>query len=109
MRSFLVASGLLLTTLLAACAGVGTPANTAPKETLTRVAESKILTLGFREDSKPFSFKDGSGNPTGYSVDLCKGVAASLRSQLKLPQLDLKWVPVTVATRVQAVRDGTKD
>src|SRR5262249_17774907 len=28
---------------------------------------------------------------------------------LKLAKLDVKWVPVTVATRMQAVRDGTVD
>ena len=26
------------------------------------------LKLGYRTDARPFSFKDASGNPTGYSV-----------------------------------------
>jgi len=106
MRTFWLASGLWVTALLSACANVP---GTAPKDTLTRLGETKTLTLGFREDSKPFSFKDDNGNPGGYSVDLCKRVAASLQSQLKLAQLDVKWVPVTVASRVDAVRDGTID
>lgn len=105
MRSFWIVS-LLVTSLLAAC-------STAPvagqKGTLARVGETGRITLGFREDSKPFSFKDANGNPGGYSVELCKRVASSLESQLKLSQLDVKWVPVTVATRMQAVQDGTID
>jgi ABC-type amino acid transport substrate-binding protein len=107
MKPSLVASGLVfVATLLNACTSVP---GAAPQATLARVGETKSLTLGFREDSKPFSFRDESGNPVGYSVDLCKRVASSLQSQLKLPKLDLKWVPVTVATRVQAVRDGAID
>jgi ABC-type amino acid transport substrate-binding protein len=96
---------LLAVTVLAACAN----APGTSKDSLGRVAQTQTLTLGFREDSKPFSYRDAQGNPSGYSVEVCKRVAASLQSQLKLAKLDLKWVPVTVATRMQAVSDGTVD
>jgi ABC-type amino acid transport substrate-binding protein len=76
---------------------------------LTRIAQSQVLTLGFREDSKPFSFRGPDGTPAGYTVELCKRMAASLQAQLKLAKLDVKWVPVTVATRMQAVNDGSVD
>ncbi len=97
---------LLAAALLGGCANM---AGTAPKDTLARITQTQTLTLGFREDSKPFSFKGLDGSPVGYSVELCKRVAASLQAQLKLPKLELKWVPVTVATRMQAVNDGTID
>jgi len=103
---FMAPSALLLTaTLLAACA-------TGPGPTggsLARIGQSQTLTMGYREDSRPFSYKGADGSPAGYSVDLCKRVAASLQSQLKLQKLDVKWVPVTVASRQQAVTDGTID
>jgi len=97
---------LLAATLLGGCAST---AGTAPKDTLARIQQTQTLTLGFREDARPFSFKGADGSPVGYSVEVCKRVAASLQTQLKLPKLDLKWVPVTVATRMQAVNDGTVD
>jgi ABC-type amino acid transport substrate-binding protein len=107
MNSRLVVPSLLLVSvLLSACANMP---GAAPKDSLSRITQSQTLTLGFREDSKPFSYKGPDGNPTGYSVELCKRVASALQSQLKLAKLDLKWVPVTVATRMDAVKDGTID
>ena len=104
-RSTLPSALLLVTALLAACATTAAP----PQPALTRIAQTQVLTLGFREDSKPFSFRGPDGTPAGYTVELCKRVAASLQKQLKLAKLDVKWVPVTVATRMQAVNDGSVD
>ncbi len=97
---------VLVATLLAACANAP---GAGQQAALTRIGQSQVLTLGFREDSRPFSYRGADGSPAGYSVELCKRVAASLQSQLKLAKLDLKWVPVTVATRMQAVSDGSVD
>ena len=98
---------LLVASLLGGCAG--TPAATTPTSGLGRIAQSHVLTVGYREDARPFSFRGSDGAPAGYSIELCKRVAVSLRAQLKLETLDIKWVPVTVATRMQAVTDGTVD
>jgi len=107
MKTLRIASGLvLMSALLAGCANVP---GAAPKNTVARLQETQTLTLGFREDSKPFSYKDDNGNPAGYSVELCKRVAQSVQTQLKLSKLDVKWVPVTLASRMPAVRDGTID
>jgi len=97
---------LLVAAMLTACAN---PAGSTAPGTLARIERSQVLTLGYREDSRPFSYKDSDGNPAGYSVEVCKRVAASLQSQLKLAKLDVKWVPVTVGTRMQAVGDGRID
>ena len=77
---------LLAATLLTACAN---PPGAAPANSLARIGQTQTLTLGFREDSKPFSFKGDDGAPAGYSVELCKRVAASVQSQLKLAKLDV--------------------
>lgn len=104
---FLALLPLLLTAmLLGACAN---PPGAAPKDTLARIGQTQTLRLGFREDAKPFSYKGPDGAPAGYSVELCKRVANSLQSQLKLSRLDVQWVPVTATTRLQAVSDGTID
>ena len=45
----------------------------------------------------------------GYSVDLCQRIAAGIQQQLGLPKLDVKWVPVTVDTRIPSLVQGTID
>jgi polar amino acid transport system substrate-binding protein len=34
-----------------------------------------ILTIGYREDAPPFSYETEEGNPTGYSIDICKEIS----------------------------------
>ncbi|MDM0073720.1 amino acid ABC transporter substrate-binding protein [Variovorax sp. J2P1-59] len=105
-RSLALAASLSMSTLLGACANA--PGN-APRDSLARIAQTQTLKLGYREDANPFSFKAADGTPAGYSVELCKRVASSLQSQLKLAKLDVQWIPVTAVTRMQAVSDGSVD
>jgi glutamate/aspartate transport system substrate-binding protein len=42
-------------------------------------------------------------------VDLCLKVADALRTDLKLAHVDVKYVPVTSANRIQMVKDGKVD
>jgi len=77
--------------------------------TLKKIKDSGTITLGYREQSVPFAFKGDDGKPAGYSVDLCKSVVTGVQQQLKLQKLDVKWVPVTVDTRISAVVGGTID
>jgi ABC-type amino acid transport substrate-binding protein len=80
-----------------------------PTGTLKKIKDSGTITLGYREQSVPFAFKGDDGKPAGYSVDLCKSVATAVQQQLGLQKLDVKWVPVTVETRIPAVVGGTID
>jgi ABC-type amino acid transport substrate-binding protein len=77
--------------------------------TLQKVVATKTLLLGYQQESVPFSFADTSGNPAGYSVDLCKRIAAGIQQQLNLPTLDVKWVPITLANRFEMVVAGKVD
>ncbi len=98
---------LALAALLGGCASAGTA--TAPPTTLDKIKTTKTVSLGYRDSSVPFSFIDKSRAPAGYQVDLCQRVVEDLRRDLKLPDLEAKWVPVTVESRITAVRDGTID
>ena len=94
--------------VLAGCASTGGGA--APTATLDRIKATKTIRLGYRDSSVPFSFVDrGQATPAGYSVDLCQRVVEELRRDLKLPDLQPRWVPVTVETRQNAVIGGTVD
>jgi len=77
--------------------------------TLKKIKDSGTITIGYREQSVPFSFRGPDGKPAGYSVDLCQRIAAGVQQQLKLAKLDVKWVAVTPETRIQAVVNGTVD
>lgn len=77
--------------------------------TLKKVADSGTLTVGFRENALPFSYTGSDGKPAGYSIDLCQEIAAAVQQELKLPNLAVRWVPVTPENRVDAVANGTVD
>lgn len=105
---------LLAVVVAAGCASAGAPARdsdraAAPEGTLGRIKASNTIILGYRESSRPFSFVGDDGKPAGYSVELCTHVATSVGRQLSLPNLQTKWVKVTVADRMRAVQVGTID
>jgi len=76
---------------------------------LRTIQESRTLRIAYRLDSRPFSFLDPQGRPTGYSIELCQRIAKSLERQLGVPALAIKWVPVDTGNRFQAIADGTAD
>ncbi len=57
----------------------------------------------------PFSFLDAQKQPQGYSVDLCLRVADAIKSELKLPKLDVRFVPVSSSNRIPALVEGKID
>jgi ABC-type amino acid transport substrate-binding protein len=77
--------------------------------TLKKIAETKIIRFSYLRDSVPFSFVDPSGDPSGYSIDLCKRVAAGIQQQLNLPELAIKWTPATFANRFDLVSSDAVD
>jgi ABC-type amino acid transport substrate-binding protein len=77
--------------------------------TLDRVKSSGTLKLGYRTDARPFSFKDASGNPAGYSVDLCRAIGESVKGQLGQADLKVEWVPITAENQLQAVEQQQVD
>jgi len=76
--------------------------------TLKKIRDSKTITIAYRADALPFSFEDNK-QPTGYTVDLCKRVVASIEQQLKVQPIAVKWVPSTVQNRLDLVRKGQAD
>jgi len=75
----------------------------AQSATLEKVKRDGALVIGYVGDAAPFSFTDGAGQPQGYSVDLCRAVAAGIGAQLKIADLKTRWVPLTVQNRLEAV------
>ena len=76
--------------------------------TLDRIKESGKLNLGYGE-TRPFSYKDDSGNPAGFGIALCGKIVDSLKAQLGLPSLTVNFVPTARDEGLQAVADGKID
>jgi glutamate/aspartate transport system substrate-binding protein len=70
---------------------------------LKKIQDTKTLTLAYRTDARPFSFADDKGQPDGYTVELCKAIAASLEQQLKVQGLKVNWVAATSQNRLELV------
>jgi ABC-type amino acid transport substrate-binding protein len=81
----------------------------APSPTLDRIKEARAITLGYRNDAAPFSFKDREGRVLGYSVELCARVATAVQKDLGLPEMRVLWTPLEAADRIAAVASGRVD
>ncbi len=76
---------------------------------LKRIAERGEITIGHRDASVPFSYLDDKQQPVGYSMDLCLRVVDAVKAELKLPNLRVKYNPVTSANRIPLIANGTVD
>jgi glutamate/aspartate transport system substrate-binding protein len=79
------------------------------RPTLDKIKETGVVSLGYRETSRPFSFLGSDGQPAGYSVDLCRQVVDGVRQSLKLPELKVAWLAVTPGDRITRLVKGTID
>jgi len=98
-----------LLTLLLAAVLFATPVMAAEPDTLQKIKSSNTITLGYREDARPFAYTGDDGKPAGYSVELCTRIAATIARQLGLTNLQTKWVKVTPENRLTSVINGTID
>ncbi len=77
--------------------------------TLKKIKESGVITIGRSENSVPFSYVDQSGNPIGYSIDLCQHIAEGVKQELKLDKLTVRYVTVMGTTLIPLLVNGTID
>ena len=100
--------GLVITAAL--FLGLAAPAETQDSGgTLKKVKESGVITIGHRDSSIPLSYLDDKLQPVGFSIGLCKHVVDAVKAKLGLPNLTVKYNPVTSATRLPLVANGTVD
>jgi glutamate/aspartate transport system substrate-binding protein len=77
--------------------------------TLKKIKDTGTITLGHRESSVPFSYYDDKQQVVGYAMDLCGRIVERVKGELKLPKLDVQLNPVTSATRIPLMANGTVD
>jgi len=87
---------------------MGSPAD-AQEGTLKKIKETGVITLGHRDASIPFSYFDDKQAAIGYALDLCGKIVDAVKTELKMPNLQVKLNPVTSATRIPLMANGTID
>ncbi|TKJ62816.1 MULTISPECIES: transporter substrate-binding domain-containing protein [unclassified Pseudomonas] len=78
--------------------------------TLSKIANTRSITLGYRDASVPFSYVgDSSGKPMGYSVDLASRIVERIQQKTGVANLKVNYTLVTSQTRIPLVQNGTVD
>jgi glutamate/aspartate transport system substrate-binding protein len=85
------------------------PAAAQDTGTLKKIKDTGTITLGHRDTSIPFSYYDDKQRVVGYAMDLCMRIVDAVKAELKLAKLDVKLNPVTSATRIPLMANGTID
>jgi len=56
--------------------------------TLKTISQRGSILIGYRESALPFSFLNKAGQPVGFSLDLCRGIAADVARTLNRDLLE---------------------
>lgn len=121
-RSFALLFALALAMALAARADDAPPAPSddpaaasaaeqAPVElsgTLAKARAGGAVTIAYRDASVPFSYLSAGGQPVGYSIELCRKLVEAM-GQTVGRALEIRWLPVTSETRMEAITSGKAD
>ncbi len=119
MRSLCVAAVLLLS-LASACGGARAEEGEPLTGTLKTINDRGTILIGYRDSALPFSFLNKAGQPVGFSMDLCHGIAEDVARTLNRELLEpdapawqtgvrIVYVPVTADARLPKVISGALD
>src|SRR5690349_24040702 len=77
--------------------------------TLKKIKDTGTITIGHRDSSIPFSYYDENQKPVGYAMDICYKIVDAVKQKLNMPNLKVALNPVTSATRIPLMANGTID
>ncbi len=102
-----------LTKLVLSLAMLGLMSGAAVAEelsgTLAKIKESGVIVVGHRESSIPFSYYGEKQEVIGYSQDYSNLIVDAVKKELNLPDLKVKYLPITSKTRIQLLNNYTYD
>ncbi len=76
-------------------------------DTLKKIKDSGVVTMGVRESSG-LSYTLGDGKYVGFHIDVCTKVIADIEKQVGR-KVETKYQPVTSQNRIPLVQNGTVD
>lgn len=77
--------------------------------TLAKIERTGEFLIGYRTDSSPLSYENADGEPSGYSVDFCRRIAASVNEHFDGKDIEAKFVRIASDERISAVVSGKVD
>jgi len=77
--------------------------------TLKKIKDTGVITLGVRDSSIPFNYNLGGVRQVGYSYDINLKIVEAVKDQLKMPNLQVKEIPITSQNRITLLQNGTID
>ncbi|MEP6875524.1 MAG: amino acid ABC transporter substrate-binding protein [Burkholderiales bacterium] len=87
-----------------------TAALSQPTDTLGKIKEAGVINIGSRDTQIPFSYRtSGSGDPIGFTNDICLKVVDAIKAKLKLPTLAVHYTTLTSTNRIPLIQNGTVD
>lgn len=89
--------------------GITLPVHAEPSETLEKIRATGEVTLGYREASIPLSYLGTDQKPIGYAIELCGRVVDTVKAELQLPDLQVRYKDVTSENRIPLLQDGVID
>ncbi|WP_454763106.1 glutamate/aspartate ABC transporter substrate-binding protein [Cupriavidus campinensis] len=99
-------SNRLLAAAVLAFAAAG--AHAADGDTLKKIKDTGVISLGYRESSIPFSYSDGK-EVMGYSHEILLQIVDKIKATLNMPNLQVKLTPITSQNRIPLMQNGTID
>ena len=81
----------------------------AAADSLDNLRQTRTLKIAYRDDAPPFSFKDAKGEQSGLMIELCRALAAKMATNLGTGEIKIVYVPVTAASRFDAIAKGDAD
>jgi glutamate/aspartate transport system substrate-binding protein len=92
----------------AALALAATCASAADGDTMRKIKDGGVISLGYRESSIPFSYTDGK-EVMGYSHEILLQIVDKVKTELKMPNLQVRLTPITSQNRIPLMQNGTID
>src|SRR5436309_10370656 len=81
----------------------------AQTDTLKKIKDSGVITMGVRDASGAMSFTLGPGKYTGFHVEICERIIADVKKATQLDKLEVNYQLVTPQNRIPLVQNGTVD
>lgn len=77
--------------------------------TLAKIKQDGVMVVGHRESSVPFSYYDNQQKVVGYSQDYSNLIIEAVKKELNLPNLQIRYLPVTSQNRIPLLQNGSYD
>lgn len=77
-------------------------------DTLDDIRKSGVIRIAHPENVPPFSFME-NGEPTGYSINLCRQIVSHIAKQLDRKDIRIRWRKASTAEALRLVADGVVD